>query len=145
MKNYFKQILSYSMLLLTLIMFQSCNKDNDNKRYCQEKHTCNINITNLTGYDILVDVNYTNEHWLLNGQSIIYKDIPSGYVKIWGSFDGTDWVYWDRNISDCYTLNFDIVNNKKSPPQFKKSVKYQNTDIINEYVDISSGCIDIRK
>ena len=110
-------------------MIQSCH-DEEVIPYCEEYHTCTVKITNSTGYEIKVDVDNINEYWLLNGYTTTYEDVSSGYVRIWASFDGNNWVYWDEYVSDCNTLNFNIEYYKKSIPITNQNNLIKNVDFL---------------
>lgn len=107
-----------SMILILSFIFIGCE---DPKPDCEENNTCTVTVINNTGYIIYVDVtwgnsNYNDERLLYNGYSTTYRNLPSGLLTIWASFNADDWVYDDEYVSSCVDFKYTWVYEKKGTP-----------------------------
>lgn len=89
--------------LLILIMFSvSCTSDEDIP-------DCYIDVIvkNNTDINIIVDVTndydtFNDEREVLPNDSTIYNDVLALSFKVWGSYNGNDWVYQQGSNERCY-------------------------------------------
>lgn len=87
---------------------------------CEKNHTGDVKIINNTGYRIIVDINSPNipgdgfmgERNLSDGSYTTYSNVPAGYIEIWEVDLYSEWGYWDRQLQECQTLNFEIYDGK---------------------------------
>lgn len=109
-----KKILLLMLLTLSFV-FIGCEKQ---KPSCEENNTCTVTVINNTGYVIYVDVtydnsNYNDERLLNNGYYTTYKNLPSGLLIIWASFNAEDWVYDEQYVNSCVDFKYTWVNHEK--------------------------------
>lgn len=133
-KKFFK-FATLALMFIGIIAFTGCEPV-DTTPDCEKYHYGSVTVINKTGYKIWVNVTwgsseYNNEKMLYNGGNTIYYEVPSGSIRIWGSFDGDNWQYDNNYLSDCEELRYTwyLSAKKSTTPELRLEVS-NNGDII---------------